>query len=396
MLQGVWKYIGVMILLGGLSVGLVGCSGLFSQDIMDILLKEEYIDSFYGKGVERQIVNDRVVGEAKFSEWKKGNDKYRVDMAVELETYAGERSEGDNKRATQAKVLNLQYIFNNDCIVFYNPDENRYFIKKSTLEDLVKENVAKGINVLTINDSAKEFTMSYISNLTQNFNIEVEDDVKINGRNTQHLIAVGKTQDYRDARKEVWIDQSTWLILKRREQQGNYAIEYEYLDFQINPRLDEKLFDITMNEDAKVEEFEEELYKIKKDIQIEEIPSYFGNTCYRFIENDDLELVSVKYIEGLEGAEGRIGGIVALTYKTKEGIEILVDNLPVNSVSAEFETSEKKVKIGELDALYYEKSNIKLIRLVHPDVVCDVYVRNDKISKEELIEYAKRLKVIKN
>ena len=234
MLQSVWKRIGAILLVSIMMVGVVQCICSLSNDISDTFLEEEHIQSFYGRGIQTESINGRIVSQIDFNEWKKGDSKYRLDTIVQIEKGAldimdnqsqevkdqtQELTEDEAHTKNEMDVEHQQMIFVDNCLYLLYPDKEEYYKKKSTLSDAVSESFAAGIDQLIDNGSAKEYTMQYLSSLTQNFNVQIEDDVKINGRNTQHIIAEGKTQDYIGIKEEVWIDQKTWLIIKVRDEQ---------------------------------------------------------------------------------------------------------------------------------------------------------------------------------
>ena len=166
-----------------------------------------------------------------------------------------------------------------------------------TLIDAAQSMMEQGINILTVDGSAKTYTMSIISKINQYYDVEIENDVKLNGVKTQHVIATPKERKSDNEKVELWIDQATWIIIKEREEVGNYMIDYEYLEYKVNPDIDENTFDTTVKEGATEGHLGPNMERVNKSITMREAPCYLEGAAYYLPQGDELALVSSKYVE---------------------------------------------------------------------------------------------------
>lgn len=391
MLQGFCKWVNVLVFAGGLSILMTGCGSSISQQIMDTFIEDEYICSFYGKGVQVECVDGMPIQTTEFTEWKDGNSNYRIDVTSSLErNYYKVFSGNDTEKESES--IDIRYIYKDDKLQIYYPEKNEYLVKNITLIDATQSLMKQGINTLTVDDSAKTYTMSIISRINQDYDVEIEDDVKLNGVKTQHVIAIPKDQKNFNEKLEIWIDQSTWLIIKEHEEVGNYMFDYEYLEYKINPSIGKKTFDMTVKEGATEGQLGPKLERVDKAIPVKEAPSYLEGAVYYLPQGEKLALVSCKYIEYYNLAKG----IVTFTYHTASGREILVENRPPDKIYNQIDIGYEKLAINGVNCQYYENESGKAIRILSDDVICEISVRNSEITKNELIAYTKLLKKLKS
>lgn len=391
MLQGFCKWISVFVLIGGLSLIMMGCNSSFSQKIVDTFIEDEYISSFYGKGIQVECVDGKPVQTIEFTEWKDGPNNYRIDTVNNLEKNYYEVFSG-NDIEKESERINIRYIYKKDELQIYYPERNEYLVKSMTLIDAAQSMMEQGINILTVDGSAKTYTMSIISKINQHYDVEIENDVKLNGIKTQHIIAIPKERKSDNEKLELWIDQATWLIIKEREQVGNYMIDYEYLEYKVNPRIDKNTFDTTVKEGATEGHLGPNMERVNKSILMKEAPCHLEGAAYYLPQGDKLALVSCKYVEYYNMAKG----IVTLTYHTNNGRQIVVQNMPPYKIYSELDMGYEKLVINGLNCQYYEGEGDKGIRILSDDVICDIYVNNSVITKNELIAYTKLLKKLES
>lgn len=380
----------IYLLLGGMMGSLTGCSYFRSVDVFQSLSEEKEIYTFYGEGREKSYLDNKLVQVIVFKEWKGTGKKYhsKADIEVDKDFYEQYLGEAAEEELIEGNIVRIdeEDTYNEDKFIVYEPYKNQYSIKNTSLVDEVNPSILLGINRALSVGGLKDYATSVITGLAKEYDLAIEDNVKINGRQTQHITAVSKELGEKEI-QEIWIDQNTWLILKERVQQGNYTVEFEYVDFIMNPRIDEEIFEVEIPTHASVVYLDNNLEKTNEEVTLEEAVKRLGVPIFYLEEKQGINLTSAKYIETISNLCERVD----LTYRTRDGKEVIVQNSPSSVFYEKLDLGYEKIMIQDKEAVYREIGSMKLIEFVDKDVICDLYVKNSEISRQELIELASKL-----
>lgn len=374
-----------------ISMSTAGCSTYFVQDVVEAVAHSEKIETFYGKGVQAEYVGDELVQSIDFTEWKGHNGNYRTDTVNRIQKdYYKEvfNTQVDDTKVQEDTIrLETQYIYNDKEVVIYYPESNECIIRNVNLEDNVQESMMQGVNSLIVNGSAREYTMSLISELNHRYDVTIEDDIKLNDRYTQHLIAVAREKGDDAERKEYWIDQQNWLIVKMVEYQGNYKMEFGYTEYQINSHISEEHFNTDFKENTKVEYIGPNLELEKEELTLEEAKNKFNRPIYYIQENEKIKSESIKYIQTMT----RPNGIIELVYTVNGTKKVIIENERTYQIDENLDLGYERININGQEARYHEIDGQKYVQLTASETTCNIYVKNSEITKEELIDIASQV-----
>lgn len=385
-----WIILGMMII--GIAFQATGCGYFTSPTAIEALTKEDQVDTFYGEGKGNIYIDNKLVQKYDFREWK-GQDKdyfVRADIRTEEEffkQYYGEEEITPSMRDGDWILMREEDTFNDSELVVYVAHKNQYSIKSMSLADEVTGNIRTGINSVLENGSLKNYVMEIITQLEGEYNFSIEDDVRVNGYLTQHIVATSKDETKSD-RYEFWVDQNTWLVVKSVQTLGNYTYEEEYNKFELNPKVDDSLFIVNIPEDADIQYLDNNLEKTNQEVTLDEAVKKLGTPVF-YLQDEGFELIGSHYIESINEQYGR----VELTYHTEDGSEFIVKSSPSSIVYEKLQLGYEKVMVGEIEASYIETGSAKYIEFIEDGTICDVYIKNSELSKEELIEIANRLSI---
>lgn len=385
------KILKVATAIAVISISTTGCSTYFVQDVVETVAHAEKIETFYGKGIQVEYIGDELVQSINFTEWKGHNGNYRTDTINMIQKDYYEEVFNTNVNEDQVKngaiSLETSYIYNNKEVVIYYPENNKCIIRNMNLEDNVQDSMAQGVNSLILNGSAREYTMSLISELNHYYDVTIEDDVKLNGRNTQHIIAIGRREGGDAERKEYWIDQQNWLIVKIVEYQGNYKMGFEYTEYQINGHILEEHFNTDFKEKANVEYIGPNLEIKKEELTLEEAKNKFNRPIYYLEASDSIQSESIKYIQTVT----RPNGMITLTYTVDGNKKVIIENERTYQIDENLDLGYEEIDINGQKARYHEIGQQKYVQLTASETTCNIYVKNSEITKEELIGIASQV-----
>ena len=382
--------IGIYLLLGGVISSITGCNYIKSVDIFQELSEEQEIYTFYGEGRQKSYFNNKLVQDIHFKEWKGTGKKYHSESNIETDKafYKDFYREAPPEELIEGNIVKMDEkdTYNENKLIVHEPYKNHYSIKDISLVDDVNPSVLLGINGVLNAGGLKDYATSVVTSLAKEYNLTIEDNVKINGRQTQHIKAVSKKLGENEI-YEIWIDQNTWLIVKQRIKQGNFWTEFEYINFSLNPIIDENIFKVEIPDNAKVEYLDNNLEKINEEVTLEEAIVRLGIPIFYLEENQDISLTSARYIETISS----VCGTINLTYRTKEGKEVIVENSPSSAFYEKLDRGYESFILQGKKAIYYEVESMKVVEFINKGVICDIYVKNSEMSKQELIDIANRL-----
>ncbi len=370
---------------------ITGCREIISEDIMEVFDQEEAVETFYGEGILKIYMDNELVQEGIQKEWKGRNGKYHNEVELRTKrpffeenyTYeiVDEMIDGD-----MIRLIEEDTVTDKELIV-HLPFENLYCIKSMSLVAEVTDDIRVGIDGILFSGTLKEYVMECISALEKDYKLSMEDDVRINNYLTQHIIAIPKDEKSED-RYEIWVDQNTWLVVKEVAKSGNITSEFEYSHYELNSKIDNKIFEVNIPPDAKVEYIYDNLESLNQVVTLEGARKLLGMPIF-YLEQEDIELMDLRYIESIDEQYGR----VELTYRTKDGNKFIVRNSPSSPLYEKLNLGYEQVEVRGIQADYIETSSTKSIEFINQGVICSVYIENSEMTKECLIDIVNSLKI---
>ncbi|MBE6024204.1 MAG: hypothetical protein E7231_13580 [Cellulosilyticum sp.] len=381
------------ILLIGTLLYTTGCSYFTSPTEIEMLMVEEQVETFYGEGVQRSYFDNELVQEITFKEWKGKNKKYRSEAEVLTKKEVFEQL--SNEEITE-EMLQGEYVlqteqdtFNETQFIAYLPYKNYYCIKDMSFAAEVTDDIRLGMGKKLETGSLKEYVMNLINQYEKDYTLVIEDDVRMNNYITQHIIATGKDKSKNELH-EFWVDQNTWLIVKEVQKQGSIINEVEYTKFELNPKLEDKIFEVNIPEGATVEYINDNLEKKNKVVSIDTAIKYLGSPIFYLREEQGIKLIETHYIESVNEQYGR----VELTYTIDKGSKVVISNTLASTLYDKLDLGYERVTVRGLDAYYLETESMKVIEFIDQGMICDIYIKNSEMSREELIDLANQLELI--
>lgn len=213
------------LLLG--SVFLIGCQSKDKMDMDSMIsaglkgpdLKEEY----YLQLKTKQFNGDELMDEADIEEW------YR---------YSPE--EGYNRKivAHSNKESNV-IISSNNGFIMHDLNNNRaeVFDKEKASKEMVES--MQGLEMKT----SKHNTAKYLQDLSEDFNLKLAGEEKINGLNALHIVCEPKQMEDILGQEELWIEEDSWIILKQIKRKNNMTVETNLIELELNKELDSETFE---------------------------------------------------------------------------------------------------------------------------------------------------------
>ena len=382
----------VVLMVCGLLITTNGCSLLSSQGIVEAMVREDSeVNTFYGEAEMRQYYNGELLCTVSYREWKGNENKYRVEYkTVVTDSY---------KKAVDNGLMKGDFeseeeidITNEDQLIAYVPAKETYYIKPITLADEVDPTIVQGINQVLRSGSLKEYALELIDEVSKNHDVTIKDNVKCGNYTTQHIVAVPKEGKVGEATIEAWIDQNSWMVVKTKSSVGKLIIEQEYKTFTINPGITEEKFIMTIPEGAKVIKLDEKLGVVNQKVSLEEAVSKLKVPIFYIGDEEIATMKEARYIE----TSNQIYAKVEITYVTPEGKEFIIQNMPCNKFQENLDLGFEKVKLNNIEGIYVEEAPMKIIEFNKEGTLCDIYIKNSEMSKEELVELAKALEIKKN
>ncbi len=361
---------------------MTGCKDIATSAVIDTITQEEQVETFHGESIQRTYIDEELIEEMSSEEWKgKGNNYCIYSKIKTKKEYVNEEIEAD--RVQDGFILRDEKdVINGNLLTAYLPYKNEYYTKNVTLEKKIVEEISRmGICKALETGYLKDYVMECISNIEQDYDLSIEDDIKVNGRLTQHIIATSKDTD-RDERAEIWIDQSTWLIVKELVVQGNILVSFEYTSFQINPIINDRHFEISIPSTAKVVQLEDGIEEINEVVTIKEARELLGVPIYYLEGNDKVKSAEIHYIKDA----GTLYGRIEITYVTNDGSKIVIQTLPNNTINKKVKIDYETILIKGKEADYIETEGSRIIMINGDQSICNIYTQNSNISKSEFIE----------
>lgn len=390
MLDKHYKYI-VMVMLLCIVFWMTGCNYFISNDAIETFSQEKAIETFYGEGILKTYVDNELVKKGIVKEWKGKNGRYHneVKVMVDREFYEQNYTDEITEEMLDGDkvILTEQDTVTDKELIIYIPYKDLYWIKSMSLVAEVTDDIRVGIDSILFSGTLKEYVMEWISFYEKDYILTIEEDVRMNNYMTQHIIAIPKDKKLAE-KHEIWVDQNTWLTVKEVVKSGNVTNEFEYVKYELNSKIDEEIFEVEIPTDAQIEYVYDNLEKLNKIVTLEEAIELFGKPIF-YLEEKSMQLLDSRYIESIDEQYGR----VELTYMTPEGNKFIIRSSPSSPLYEKLHLDYEHIDIQGIKANYIETSSTKNIEFIAQDIICSVYIENNEMSKEQLIEIANNLKL---
>lgn len=392
MYKGKWRKKIAVLAVFGLLITTSGCSLLSSEGTIEAMVQGDLeVNTFYGEGEMRQYYNEELLLTIGYKEWKGTENKYRVEYKYTVTDSYKEAVDNGLKKGDIESGEEID-ITNGDQLIAYVPDRDTYYIKPVSLADEINPAFSQGINQVLRYGGLKEYALEVIDEVSESHDVTIKDNVKCGNYTTQHIVAKPKEDVVGEATIEAWIDQNSWMVVKTKSSVGKLITEQEYKTFTINPSVSEEKFIMTIPEGAEVIKLDEQLGVVNQKVSLEEAVSKLKVPIFYIGDEKLATMKEARYIE----TSNQLYARVEITYVTPEGKEFIVQNMPSNKFQENLDLGLEKVKLNNIEGLYVEEAPKKKIRFYKEDTLCDIYVKNSEMSKEELLELAKALEIKRN
>lgn len=386
--MGYWSRV-IGVIIGLCCMVLTGCEQKLEHKLVEAFIdNKQSINTFYGRGIVREYSGDILLATSYFEEWKGEKEEYRLDIESELTPAFLELIKDENLRLSMQSGTEIQ-VLKDSTLLSYDSNADTYYVREISAADAL-DNKGLGINEVMAYGGMKDYALDIINQLSDTHELEIEDNVKLSGRRTQHVIAYPKSEIKGIGIVDLWIDQETWLILKSVNKLGNYIIEQEYETFKINGAVDEERFDLEIPTDATVVELGEQLEIVDEEIALEEAIDRLNGNIFVLQENEDIQLEEIRYIE----TSNKYYATIKLSYRMKDGQEINIECIPDTMFQDVVDLDFEEVFVEGRVMEYIERGTVKMLEFIEEDILCTIYNENSEITKEELIEIAKMIELL--
>ena len=361
---------------------MTGCKNIMTSAFIDTIIQEEQVETFYGESIQRTYIDEELIEEINTQEWKGKGNNYCIYSEIHTKKEYISEEITDDMLDGDFVLRDEKDVINGDLLTAYLPYKNEYYTKNLTLEKEIVEDISHiGISKALETGYLKDYVMACISNAEKDYNLSIEDDIKINGKLTQHVIATPKDHQ-RNERSEIWIDQSSWLIVKELVVQGNIMTSFEYTNFQLNPIINDKRFEMIIPSDAKVVQLEDGIEEINEVVTMNEVTERLGVPVYYLEASNKLKLLEIHYIKDT----GVLYGRIEMTYIANDGSKIVVQTLPNDTLNKKLKLDYETIKVKGKEASYVATDSSQIIMLNNEESVCNIYTQNSNMSKAEFIK----------
>lgn len=323
---------------------LVGCIGMEQyspEQVMQNAIASESEDIPY-YGVQTITITDpEETFDMEVKEWRKG------EKSLEEVTADGEV---------------MVTLMNGNKITVYDPQAN-------TLMETEFDNTDE----LTF--SAKERIEELLDMVGDTHSVEKQADEKIAGREAIHLVAEkNKGEKSLYGRQEMWIDKENWLLLKTISNSGDSRVTLEYTTIEMDPKMDDSVFEIDVPDDVIVEEYDDAMEEV---ITLEEGIEKLGSPFMYFRDKDGLKLDVITSYEIANDP------LIELTYNL-DGLPYMNLSIMLSDDEMDLEEDEvteiisirgeegQYIELGEMQMLSWEEGKMAYtITFINPNMTLD-------------------------
>ena len=334
-----------------LTLSLAGCNNnedYSPQEILNQATQEtSELPSYYGEYKMNFDDGTEVTGK----QWEK-NGKVRIEMTD---------STGDESiTINDGKTLTSYSITTNTATVFELGENSEAFVRPTLKEQAIRM-------FELIKDSHE---------------VSVEENEKIAGHDTYHLIAKAKKPDSLIGDMEIWVDKKTWMALKTVSTSGDIKMTTEFTKFEPNMEIDDTTFVVNIPEGAVIQE---EAYKAFEQITLDQALEKVG-TFLIIPESTGYKL------EGIEDMNMTETDEIALKYMKDEEPQFSLSVFkPLVPISEEEEAIEVRgIKGSKMDLI-----NFRILQWEENNLRYNIIFENPDLTFEEVLviteqmEYAK-------
>jgi outer membrane lipoprotein-sorting protein len=334
-----------------LTLSLAACSNsedYSPQEILNQAMQEtSELSSYYGE--YKMTFDDGTEIVAK--QWEK-NGKVRVEMT----DTTGEESVtiNDGKTLTSySKTTNTATIF-----------------------DLGKD--SEGF----IPPTLKEQALNMLELIKDSHDISVDENEKIAGHDTYHLIAKAKKAGTLIGDMEIWVDRKTWMTLKTISASGDIKMTTEFTKFDPNANIDDAKFVAKLPEDAIVQkETMKQFEQLTMEKAIEKVGTFLivpGSSGYDLDSIEDMNMTDTDEI--------------ALTY-TKNGERQF--SLSVFKPLEPISDKEEAIEIRGMKGSKMDLQNFRLLQWDENNLRYNIIFENPDLTFEEVLVITEQMKYVK-
>lgn len=304
------KQIGMQMMMGGMVVGLFGCSFEGSQYSPEQVINNAVgetvkIGAYYAESETVIREKGKEIEQLRMKEWRTDDGKIRVET--------------DNKDGRDKVIA----VNNRETLILYEVDNNR----ASVIADAA---------VLNLNmPSPKEQANQLLEMIRETHKISIEGEEKIAGRETYKLQANANKPTSLIGDLQLWVDKENWMVLKTIVSTGDTQSETIYTKIDFKPKLSNDLFTIDLPEDVELQNLDDVMDTTE--ISLDEVASNIGKPFFYFPEVDGLEITTIE-LNQLQGEIER--NEVNINY-AREGVQLLTLSV--------FESPEEMEEASELE-----------------------------------------------
>jgi len=214
--------------------------------------------SYYAEGVTVSYENGKETERYILKEWSDAETKKKREEVIK-----------DNERAISVSDGKLITVWD---------EHNRQAFKMD---------VGDGMRPMTQREQLKNM----LEHLNKSYRIESMGDEKVGEHQTVHIKASSKKKDALLKQMELWVDQSTWMVIKSKIDSGAVKSTFEYTKLDMAPKFTADTFQLSIPKDIPVRDINE--LNPAKQVSLEEAKKAAGAPFLQITDKD----FSLKKIE---------------------------------------------------------------------------------------------------
>lgn len=354
------KKISMTIFLGGIAIGLYGCSSATNQYSPDQVIQnalEEATPAYYGE-VEF-IMNDQGKETREIlREWRNKDGKTRIES---------QHQDGSNQTIS---------VNDGSALTLYEVDQNKvYMIDDVEISSLNQPSPRDQVNMLLelIRDTHK---------------LSTNEGEEVVGRDTYHIFAKANQSNTLFGDVELWIDNETWLIVKMILHTGDSETTMTYTTIDFDYKMSPDLFTVDLPEDVEVENLTGMLEPLE--ISLEDVPTKIGRSVVYFPETDELKISLIELYE-LQGEINR--NEVSFNY-TKNGLPLLTLSIFETADDMADDIVGEMINIRNYEGAYSALGELRSILWNEDGMTYSILLIDPNLTVEEVIQMAEEMVVI--
>lgn len=356
---------GIAIWMGGIILGLFGCSSETNQYspeqvIQNALEEPDSLESYYAEAESVTREKGKETMQIYMKEWRDTNGNVRVETESETgDDKSIAVNDGKNITVYQVKA-NQAYVIDDPELLSFNPP------------------------------SPKEQAQQLLEMIGDTNQVLQEGEAEIAGRQAYHLIANEKDKNTLFGDVELWIDKENWMVLKMISKIGDMETETIYTKINFGAKIPAEKFTIDLPGDAEIKNMDD--MNKTSEVTLEEAKEKIGKAFYYFSEADGRDMTTIELVE-LEGELKR--NEVNIDYK-KDGLPFLTLTVFQSPEEAdEYKLpQEESVSIRNQEGFYMETGEFRSLVWQEDGLSYSVMPIDPNLTLEDLQELAKDMAAI--